>query len=248
LKRRSHQSFIYRRENPDFPLRRFIRHGSGKRLTGAWSQGRNEKYPYYRFIGISKAHYKRSNFEEQYINFINRYTMRPEYVQYFKTALKSTLDLSTQEEFKESEKMRLYEKELSDRQTSLINKNQKGIISDAILRRQLEQIEGEMIKLQAKLYSLPDKTEDIGKLMEFAAQYLIAPGKVWAEASYKQRIELQWFEFPQGVIFQKGEFQTTKIASIFKVKDVFLPSSSPNVRDRGFEPLTLPTSRGCSTN
>ncbi|MFC1546383.1 recombinase family protein [bacterium] len=37
------------RNNPDFPLRRFIKcEKCGKPLTASWSKGRSNKYPYYR--------------------------------------------------------------------------------------------------------------------------------------------------------------------------------------------------------
>ena len=41
---------------------------------------------------------------------------------------------------------------------------------------------------------------------------------------------------------------TPKLTLIFKVKEENPDEKSLVVRDRGFEPLTLPTSRGCSTN
>jgi len=40
----------YNTQNPDFPLRRFVQHPTGIKLTGGWSKSRSGKmFPYYRF-------------------------------------------------------------------------------------------------------------------------------------------------------------------------------------------------------
>ena len=129
---------------------------------------------------------------------------------------------------------------MNDRQSTLIEKNEKGIINDSILRRQLEQIEDKLTKAYAEVYSVPNKKEDIGELLDFVSEYLESPGSVWDKATFKQKIALQWFEFPEGVIFQNGNFRTKEIASIFKVKDIFLPclSSTVPVRGHNYEPVS----------
>ena len=240
LKRRSHKNNVYRREHPDFPLRRFVHHPTGIKITGGWAQGRNKKYAYYRFIGVEKTDVRKETFEDAYINYINRYILDKQYLTYFRKALKNALDSATEKEFKESQKLQAYISELNDRQSTLIEKNEKGIINDSILRRQLEQIEDKLTKAYAEVYSVPNKKEDIGELLDFVSEYLESPGSVWDKATFKQKIALQWFEFPEGVIFQNGNFRTKEIASIFKVKDIFLPclSSTVPVRGHNYEPVS----------
>jgi site-specific DNA recombinase len=230
LKRRSHQSSVYRRENPDFPLRRFVYHSTGKKLTGCWAQGRDRKYAHYRFMGIcDKTKMDKETIEEAYMAFVNQYTLSHEHIVHFKKALKNALDSAIEKDVIEAKRLQATIDELNKKQTNLINKNDKGIISDTILRRQLDQIEGDLIKANAALYSLPDIKEDIGVLLDFAAGYLENPGAVWQKASFQQKLELQWFVFPEGVEFGKGIFRTKEVASIFKVKDIFLPSLSSSV-------------------
>ncbi len=200
------------------------------------------------FMGITGADFAKDAFEMTFKQYLSRYTLNKKHIARFKKALKEALDTATQKDFKDAEKLRAHIAELNDRQTSLIDKNAKGIIADSILRRQLEQNEDKLMQAHSDLLLLPDKKEDVGELLDFASQYLENPGSVWDKATFRQKLELQWFEFPQGITFQNKNFRTKEIASIFKVKDLFLPCLSSSVRDRGFEPLTLPTSRGCSTN
>ncbi len=121
----------------------------------------------------------------------------------------------------------------------MIDKNEKGIISDTVLRRQLEQIEQELTKLNAEYYSLPEMEDDLGGLLDLTREYLENPGAVWLKATFIQKLQLQWFEFPEGVVYENGEFRTTEIVSVSKVKDVSLPNLSSNVRDAGLEPATF---------
>ena len=121
----------------------------------------------------------------------------------------------------------------------MIDKNEKGIIRDTVLRRQLEQIEQELTKLNAEYYSLPEMEDDLGGLLDLTREYLENPGAVWLKATFIQKLQLQWFEFPEGVVYENGEFRTTEIVSVSKVKDVSLPNLSSNVRDAGLEPATF---------
>ena len=235
LKRRSHRSGAYLRENPDFPLRRFVKDPEGTKLTGHWAQGRNKKYAYYRFIGVQSADYKKDDFDEAYIQFVNRFTINPKHLPYLKNALKEALDSSTAKDAKEAERLQATINGLNEKQTALIEKNAKGIINDSILRRQLDQIEYNLTKTTSELYSLPEKTEDVGELLDYVSEYLENPGNTWAKATFKQKVDLQWFEFPSGITFEKMKFRTSEIASIFKVKDIFLPSLSSTVPVKGHD-------------
>ncbi|PQJ11961.1 hypothetical protein CJD36_009215 [Flavipsychrobacter stenotrophus] len=239
LKRRSHKRYIYRIENPEFPLRRFITHPSGKKLTGSWAKGRNKKYAYYRFIGIEKADFKKGELEQKYISHLNRYSLDKDYMDYFKEGIKNALDIANKKAYKEADALNAQIIELNERQTALIEKNAKGVISDVILRRQLEQIEDTLTKTNAELYKLPEKQGDIGEALDYARRYLTSPGDTWAAATPLQKIQLQWFEFPEGIVFQNHNFRTKEMASIFKVKDIFLPclSSTVPTRGRNYEPI-----------
>lgn|GEM_PF-1818298 len=93
----------------------------------------------------------------------------------------------------------------------------------------INSIEDTLTKTSAALYKLPQNQEDIGELVDYASEYLKNPSRTWVDADFIKKIQLQWFEFPQGITFNKGKFRTGQVASIFKVKDIFLPRSSSTV-------------------
>ncbi len=57
----------YLNDNPDFPLRRFVRSLDGGAVSGYWAQGRLKKYPYY-FFKDSKKAVRKEVLEEEFIN------------------------------------------------------------------------------------------------------------------------------------------------------------------------------------
>ena len=76
LKHKGHKVSEYKTDNPAFPLRRFILHPSGLKLTGSFAKG---KYPYYRFGG--KGHnYERDEFERRFAFFMDSFCFREEQI------------------------------------------------------------------------------------------------------------------------------------------------------------------------
>lgn len=240
LKRRAHKRYSYKVENPDFPLKRFVFHPTGIKATGYWAKGRYKKYPYYRFIGVKHGDIKKELLEDSFLAFLDSHILNEKHIAYLKTAMSEALNGKNSEEFKEGEKLRAQIAELNAKQTSLIDKNEKNVISDAVLRKQLDMIEEKLTEATAALYKLPESYENIDELFEDAKEFLQNPSETWLKASFKKRVELQWFEFPKGVLLKDGKFRTTEIASIFKTKEVLAPLLSINVDSKGqvFEQTT----------
>ncbi len=119
-----------------------------------------------------------------------------------------------------------YVVELKEKQHSLIQKNLDGVISNNILREQLERIDKELMDANAKLLPAPARTKNIGGLLETISDFLKTPEIIWGNSSFQKKQNLQWFVFPNGVLFDGQKFRTTKISSIFKPKDLFLPPLS----------------------
>ena len=239
LKRRSHRSNgIYQSKHPDFPLRRFVFHPTGKKITGAWSKGRTRKYAYYRFIGVPNSDYQKEWMEQEFMSFLDRFVLNRNQLNTFKARLLDALDATTKEQLQVAAKLKSHISELEERQTKLIDKNVKGIINDTILGRQLDDIERKLLTANAELLCIPEKEQDIRELFVFVEEYLEHPRQVWLKASLDKRIKLQWFEFPKGITFDGKKFRTTEVASIFKVKESFLPRLSPRVHAKGqsYEP------------
>lgn len=87
-------------------------------------------------------------------------------------------------------------------------------------------MEKEVFDSKITLESLQENEIDFDELLTFTETYLENPSSVWKEAKIDKKQKLQWFQFPQGVVFQNGNYGTTEIANVFKTKEAFLPLQS----------------------
>ena len=75
----------YQKQNPDFPLRRFVKCAHcGKPLTGSFSKGRSQKYPYYKCPSSKcRLNVSKSEIENQFIELMKMLQPKPKYLRLF---------------------------------------------------------------------------------------------------------------------------------------------------------------------
>ncbi len=227
----------YKKDNEDFPLRRFVVDTENKKITGSFSKGRNGTlYPFYRFGGAG-SNYNRDKFEEQYQTYVDKFCFTEEQKEKLASKIREHFGVAVESEKKGTKKLSSRITELQRQQTSLIEKNLKGIISDEILTRHLKLIEEELIGAKLNLTNAEQITFDVDKAISIISPFLKTPSEVWEMAKIDNKLKLQWFQFPSGVSFDGEIFGTTKIASIYNVKSAFLQTDSTVVDPSGIEPL-----------
>ena len=240
LNYRTHRSTQYKRDNPDFPLRRFIYHPSGKKLTGCWAKGRYQKYPYYLFH-IKGLEFRKKDFETAFKGFFDQFKLNETQFAKLKLKVKDNLINATENKRKEIALAQKRVTDLKDRQKALIHKNLEGVISDAVLKEQLGYIETELIKISPCIVSPIDYTKtDIEGAFNTVTEYLKKPSSVWEIAPIHCQLKLQWFNFPKGVSFDGQKFRTTEICNLFKGNGAFAPPLSYRVTLPGIEPGLQP--------
>ena len=172
----------------------------------------------------------------------------PKLIEKLKAKLKEKMGKAVANEQKDGKRLRSRVTELTERQNILIKKNLDGFISDIVLKQQLDLIEKELTDTQTSIASIQEIKIDFDDVMKYVQDYLKNPSSVWRKASLDKKLKLQWFQFPQGVVFDKEIYQTAQIASVFKTKDAFEASLSTGVDPRRFELLTFRLQSDCSTN
>lgn len=229
IKYRARYTGAYIRENPDFPLRRFVKHPSGLKLTGAWSQGKKKKYPYYLFH-IKGNIFKRELVENAFLRLLDEYALDGKHFGKLKSFLSKAFSKETNrigsEQEKNSEKISALNLELRE----LSRSKAKGLISDYLYRQQVEFIERELMELQSvDSSSLSNGHIDIEGLLTLVKEFLKKPSEIWRKASFEKKLALQVFYFPKGVIFDGVDCRTPEVCFIFKVKSFFLTHLSHKV-------------------
>ena len=116
------------------------------------------------------------------------------------------------------------------------------------MKQQLDLIEKELTDAQINLASLQEQELDFNELLDYVEKYLENPSSIWKTAKLDKRLKLQWFQFPQGLVFENMNYETAQIANVFKTKEAFLPLQSDVVDPRRFELLTSSVQMRRSTN
>lgn len=235
IKNRTRVNHNYLIENPDFPLKRFIQHPSGLKLTGCWCQGRAAKYPFYRFL-MKGGSFSKDSLELKFQHHADKYHYDDTKIKELKESIKENLVKEQKGQQKESERLIVYIEELKTKQSLLIQKNLDGVISNQILQDELNRIDKELIKAEAILDNIPKSFYSIEDMTDFITEFLKNPSKIWAIAEPDEKRNLQWFEFPKGLTFDGTNFQTIEISSLFKLNGEFSDENSFRVPSRGIEP------------
>ncbi len=247
LRGKGRKEVQYKKDNDDFPLRRFVFNDEGKKLTGSFSKGRQGvRYPFYRF-GSKGSNYKRDKFDELFKEFMDQYSFSEEQKEKLKQKITSKFSVTVEKEEKSIKKLESRITELEKQQNTLVEKNIKGVISDELLARQLSILENSLNECKVNLITKSVPSLDIDRAMRVISPYLDKPSTPWSKATIDNKLKLQWFQFPSGVFFNGEKFGTAKIASIFNVKSAFLDADSTSVDPSGFEPLTSGVQNQCST-
>lgn len=245
LSGRRHKIKSYSIERPDFPLRRFIRHPSGLMLTGCWSQGRSEKYPYY-VIQKRNINIRKEVLENTFIEWLNQFKLDITHFEKLREYVRKHLDHGISNKRLEIEKLQKKVAELKARQDIILEKNIEGIISNELCKEKIAAIDHELYQINKVLTRLPDTKINYSHLLGLIGDVLKNPGDVWNKADFTMKIKLQWFYFPEGIEFDGKENRTTKICKLFKLKEHISPLHSYDVPHRfiksntGIIQLSLP--------
>lgn len=225
------------KDHPDFPLRRFFRHPSGKVLTGAWSQGNVRKYPYY-LIHNCNINIRKELLEDTFAKWLDSFKMD---IDYFESLKKNAL-------VKIGDRIRYHRQKENERETEIIklkekritifNKNVDGIISDEFAKEHLRVIDAKLYELQYLLTDKPEIEINIVRLLELVKAALLHPGELWKKSDFAEKIKLQWFYFPEGIEIEKTGSRTPKICNLFQGKIAKFQVKSCAVLSAGIEPAS----------
>ena len=237
----------YNTSNPDFPLRGLIKSENGHKLDGSWSKGNGkQKKPYYRFRGLNGFNTKREMLDDKFKAYLKTFELKKDFADLLKDSLAFNWEhrnQSNKQLKKQTEKKIL---ELRGKQELIINKNLKGVIDDDLAKEQLTKIKNEISSLIIRLKDY-EGVENIKDVLDYSLNFMQNLADEIESIKIKNRQALQWFLFPEGIIFDGNKLRTTKTALILDTKMTSLSEKSNVVDPTGLEPATPCLQSRCST-
>ncbi len=231
----------YLRQNPDFPLRRFIRCGRcGHPLTGAWARGRSDRYAYYwcHASGCRAVKCRRERLEQDFVAYLDHLRPSPGVLELFRDSVRTVWQQRDQKaaEFRTALQARL--RELEKRQSRLLEAFlYKEAIDDATFRAENQKMRQEKELAEVELRLTEAKALDLDGLLDFAGQLATRAGALWQAAQPDRRLQLQRCLFPEGATYLNGTFRTAVTGFVFSAMNQLETAQTDMVSPTGFEPV-----------
>lgn len=230
------------RNNPDFPLRGFVKCAKcGTPITGSWSSGRSKKYPYYRCQKCCKGvSIRKGELERLFVQYLEKMKPREEYVSLFRAVVLDVWEEKKKSATDQVSGLGQRIKELEAKRDRLEDMFLfKNAISEDTYRRQYDRIHQDIAWAKMELHDAKVDAIDIEGLLDYAEHIMLAPGRQWLDCLLDQRQRLQKALFPDGIAFADGEFGTTETCLLFRLIPQSADKNDDLVRPRGLEPLTF---------
>jgi len=217
------------RNNPDFPLRNFVRCGTcHKPLTASWSKGKmGVKYAYYRCQNRkcpSPVNVRRQDLEDAFIGFLRQQQPDAGYLSLFNRVVLDVWNAKQADSVALIHQFESQVNELKERKKKLMD---AFVYRQAINREDYEQMRTplaeELAVAELNLGRARLDEVEVEKVLDFAENLLLDTAGVWQSCSLEQKQRLQQVLFPQGVEFADGVYRTQETSFLFKG----LPSGTP---------------------
>ena len=210
------------RNNPDFPLRNFIRCGHcNKPLTASWSKGKmGTRYAYYRCQNRqcpSPENVRRQDVEDGFASFLRQQEPDSGYLKLFQ---KIVLDVWNT---KQSDADALIQK--LDRQVKELKERKKKLTEAFVYHQSIDRdtyermragVDEELAQAELNVSRARMDEIEVEKILDFAENLLLNPALIWQRCSLEQKQRLQQVLFPKGVLYADGAYRTQETSFLFK--------------------------------
>ena len=206
------------RNNPDFPLRRFVRCGQcDSPLTGSWSRSQTgRRYGYYGCRDCGQTRTRREALEERFLELLDRLKPKPEYLE--------ALRESVLEVWRDRERELEEEKPIIERRLADLERQKKRLVEVYIYQQAIDEdtYRRELLRLDqaiavAKVEGHGNELDglDVETVLEFAEHVVVNARRMWSEFDLRKRRHLQKVLFPQGLVLDSSEAFRTPVTCLF---------------------------------
>ena len=225
------------RNNPDFPLRHFVRCGEcGDPITGSWSAGRTRSYAYYHCQdGCTRV--PKEIFEARFVELLKVLQPKPEYVALFREVVLDVLRLKQGDAQTAELAIERNLRELRSRREKLDEAfvYQRTIDSDTYNRMRTALL-ADIAIAEMELREANIDTLDAEEVLDFGLNVLINASNLWKTASLDDKQRYQQVLFPEGLEYSDESYRTTATCLLFNELEVSSEEKEELVALPGIEP------------
>ncbi len=234
----------HRKDNPDFPLRRFVictECNSG--ITGSRSKGRGEKrYSYYhcgnRGCGFGSVPTQRLH--NQFERLLCSVTPKEKTLRLFENVLRDVWRTCHYDGITKQRGLKRKISELKNQRQRAQELLLKGTLNEVDYSEIAENLANRIIDLQAETAELNITIDNTDDCVGFALNFMREPYRFWSETGLENKLRFQSFVFPKGLKYSKGSFGNTETSILFNILGGNLIDISNLATPTGVEPVFTP--------
>lgn len=232
LEGRKPQIAPYKRNHPDFPLKRFITCPScNQPLTGDTPRGRKkQKYHYYRCYNKdckAKFNMSKDRLEEKFVNYLKRIKPNNSMLSLFKAVIADVYKTNVQEQAKYITSLNSKLEEIKKTKDKLIDLYLKDKISEDDYKFKSDSIQINEQSLKAELITNELPRDDFDNCLEYACKWISRVDEFWLKSDLDTKQRVQKMIFPKGITYDTEKFRTTEKSSLFTIIGAL---SAPNIK------------------
>jgi site-specific DNA recombinase len=230
------------RNDPDFPLRGYVRcETCGRTLTASWSKGRSDYYAYYHCRGRCRAvNISKTRLEQLFVDELARLQPTAGFMRLVKDRVLTAwreMQGDARKHIAEIERKQKAIREKLDRldQAFLFERS----IDIDTYDRHRDKLREELTLVQMDRHSSELEEMDVEGILGFAERVLPSASNLWVQSSSAQKQRLQQVFFPEGIRFNgKTLVGTGTTLPVFNYLNPISDEKKELVDLTGIEPVT----------
>ena len=228
-------------DNPEFPLRRFVRCSiCGSPFTGSRSTGREKTYAYYRCrrSGCGASIAKR-DLEREFLKYLRGLRPKRAYVRLFREVVLDVWNQRKAGAKAERESLEKRIESIREQRQKLLRVVVEKEVDDAVYQREDDRLAQDEMLAEIALRDARVEEIDVEGVLNFAEAVILDARRLWLEGDLRQRQVLQKVLFPSGVTYdpERG-FGTTETSLLFRWLAAVSSRKTSKASPTGFEPVS----------
>lgn len=207
----------YARNNPAFPLRRFVRCGRCETpLTGSFSKGRNGgKHGYYHCRRRGCLSVTKAELESEFVAHAGRLKPETALFDVFREVVLDVWKERNREAHNATVRITHSIADLRTKKSQLVHYLTRGALDETTYKDEVAAVDAEIIVAEIGLKEAQCEELDVEVVLNFAQDLLTNAGRLWLEFDLDRKQRLQKILFPEGLSFADGKFGTAATSFVF---------------------------------
>ncbi len=235
----------YIKNNPEFPLRHFILCPCcGSPLTASKSTGRKKKkYAYYHCYNSNcrtQVRVPKDKLEKIFVEYLNELQPNYQNLKDFKRLVKESYNQQIKEVSCNLNRLNQNVESLKLKKDKLLDFYLDEKIGENDYKLRSERLDKELQNLYECISKIALPNDDFEKCLDYVCKALENIKNIWLTSDLDTKQRLQQLIFPNGLIYENGEFRTAQKVDDDTKKGGLLPPDLNMVPPSEFESLSTP--------